>query len=421
MGRYFGTDGFRGEAGIDLTADHAYKVGRFLGWYYNALRERNGNNEPARIVIGKDEPIRVAQIMGKLWAGGVEMVVFNYYRAIDKSKIQFDFYYDADSTVEPPQNLIDMGARFYKIPPYQKLPQYIRELKKHLKENQYLIVHSHLNTLSVFPLFVAWMCRVPVRVAHNHSVPSGKELKRDALKYFLRIFGRVFPTDYFACSEKAGRWMFGNRNYDAGKVVVIKNATDFERFRVGEEIIEKLKKQLGLNDKFVIGHIGRFTFAKNHEFLLDVFKKISDVRNDAVLLLVGDGELNQTIHNSVKTKGLENRVVFAGQVSNPELYYRLANVIVVPSVFEGLSLATIESQIAGVPVVVSDAIPEEAIISNGVVRLSLQSPNWVSAILSMENKIVVLNENSKDYDIYYAVKKLEDWYEDKVKECQMFQ
>lgn len=149
--------------------------------------------------------------------------------------------------------------------------------------------------------------------------------------------------------------------------------------------------------------------------------KISDIRNDAVLLLVGDGELNQTIHNSVKTKGLENRVVFAGQVSNPELYYRLANVIVVPSVFEGLSLATIESQIAGVPVVVSDAIPEEAIISNGVVRLSLQSPNWVSTILSMANKIVVLNENSKDYDIYYAVKKLEDWYEDKVKECQMFQ
>lgn len=238
----------------------------------------------------KDEPIRVAQIMGKLWAGGVEMVVFNYYRAIDKSKIQFDFYYDADSTVEPPQDLIDMGARFYKIPPYQKLPQYIRELKKHLKENQYLIVHSHLNTLSVFPLFVAWMCRVPVRVAHNHSVPSGKELKRDALKYFLRIFGRVFPTDYFACSEKAGRWMFGNRNYDAGKVVVIKNATDFERFRADEETIEKLKKQLGLNDKFVIGHIGRFTFAKNHEFLLDVFKKISDIRNDAVLLLVGDGE-----------------------------------------------------------------------------------------------------------------------------------
>lgn len=98
----------------------------------------------------KDEPIRVAQIMGKLWAGGVEMVVFNYYRAIDKSKIQFDFYYDADSTVEPPQDLIDMGARFYKIPPYQKLPQYIRELKKHLKENQYLIVHIPTQYIAEF-------------------------------------------------------------------------------------------------------------------------------------------------------------------------------------------------------------------------------------------------------------------------------
>ena len=144
----------------------------------------------------KDEPIRVAQIMGKLWAGGVEMVVFNYYRAIDKSKIQFDFYYDADSTVEPPQDLIDMGARFYKIPPYQKLPQYIRELKKHLKENQYLIVHSHLNTLSVFPLFVAWMCRVPVRVAHNHSEKRCAEI-------FSPYIWTSFPNRLFCLLRKS--------------------------------------------------------------------------------------------------------------------------------------------------------------------------------------------------------------------------
>lgn len=129
----------------------------------------------------KDEPIRVAQIMGKLWAGGVEMVVFNYYRAIDKSKIQFDFYYDADSTVEPPQNLIDMGARFYKIPPYQKLPQYIRELKKHLKENQYLIVHSHLNTLSVFPLYQCLK-----------TVESAEAIKN--LSYNIHVFDELEPT-----------------------------------------------------------------------------------------------------------------------------------------------------------------------------------------------------------------------------------
>ena len=127
-----------------------------------------------------EKPIRVAQIMGKLWAGGVEMVVFNYYKAIDKNKVQFDFFYDADSTVEPPKDLIEMGARFFKIPPYQNLVEYLRTLKKYFKENNYVIVHSHINTLSVFPLYMAWKCAVPVRIAHNHSVPGGESVKRTA-------------------------------------------------------------------------------------------------------------------------------------------------------------------------------------------------------------------------------------------------
>ena len=375
---------------------------------------KSGKDSRKMQIKQKDEPIRVAQIMGKLWAGGAEMVGFNYYRAIDKSKIQFDFYYDADSTVEPPQDLIDMGARFYKLPPYQKLPQYIRELKKHLKENQYLIVHSHLNTLSVFPLFVAWMSRVPVRIAHNHSVPAGKEIGRDTLKMFLRLFAKVFPTDYFACSEKAGRWMFGNKAFDSGRVFVLKNATDFSRFRPTYEKTEALKKKLGLKDKFVVGHIGRFTYAKNHNFLLDVFSKISAKRENAILLLVGDGELHQAIIDGIKEKGLDGKVVFAGQVSNPELYYSLADVIVIPSIFEGLSLATIESQIAGVPSVVSDAIPEEAVISNGVRRLKLTDRSWADVAVEIADMKVFLDERSREYDIRYAVKKLENWYLKKV-------
>lgn len=366
-------------------------------------------------IMSNDEQIRVAQIMGKLWAGGVEMVVFNYYRAIDKSKIQFDFYYDADSTVEPPQDLIDMGARFIKIPPYQKLPSYLSTLSKHFKENSYQIVHSHINTLSVFPLFAAWACHIPVRIAHNHSVPGGNELKRNALKYFLRLFAKVFSTDYFACSEKAGRWMFGDKNFDNGKVTVIKNATDFDRFRLSDAQICDLREKLGLDGKFVIGHIGRFTFAKNHPFLLDVFKQLSELRNDAVLLLVGDGELHDSIREGIKKRKLENRVVMSGQVSNPEAYYRLANVLAIPSIFEGLSLTTIESQIAGVPVVASTAVPEEAIISDGVIRLSLEDINeWVDTILEMENRSITLDDRSRDYNIQTAVYKLEKWYEEKL-------
>lgn len=367
------------------------------------------------------EPIRVAQIMGKLWAGGVEMVVFNYYRAIDKSKIQFDFYYDADSTVEPPQELIDMGARFYKIPPYQKLPSYLRTLRGYFKENNYQIVHSHINTLSVFPLFAAWSCGISIRIAHNHSVPGGNEVKRNLLKYFLRLFAKVFSTDYFACSEKAGRWMFGDKDFDSGKVFVMKNAIDFDRFRPSQDIVEKKKKELRLEEKLVIGHVGRFTFAKNHQFLLDVFKQLSEIRNDAILLLVGDGELHEIICEGIRKRKLENRVVRTGQVSNPQVYYRLMNVLVLPSIFEGLPVTTIESQIAGVPVVASTAVPEEAIISDSIVRLELGDKNeWVNTILNITDKVVTLDNRSNDYNIYSTVNKLEKWYEEKLQKCQKF-
>lgn len=357
--------------------------------------------------------IRVAQIMGKLWAGGVEMVIFNYYRAIDRNKIQFDFYYDEDSTVKPPQDLIEMGARFIKVPPYQKLPAYLRSLEKNFKQNSYLIVHSHINTLSVFPLYMAWKCGVPVRIAHNHSVPGGENYRRTFLKYFLKCFSSVFPTDYFCCSEKAGRWLFGNQKYNAGKVVVMKNAVNFSRFRLPDEEIKQMRNELGIDNNFVIGHVGRFTFAKNHRFLIETFSQIAKVREDAVLLLVGDGEMHDQIHKWVDEFELSKQVIFVGQVQNPEKYYCLADVMVIPSIFEGLSLATIESQVAGTPVVVSTAVPEEAIISNGVRRLELSGSQWIDAIFEIAGQKIELNEKSREYNIDYASKKLEDWYMDK--------
>lgn len=362
------------------------------------------------------KPIRVAHIVGKLLAGGVEMVVFNYYRAIDKSKIQFDFYYDADSTVEPPQELINMGARFIKVPPYQHLLNYLSSLRKHFKENNYTVVHSHINTLSVFPLYMAWYCGIPVRIAHNHSVPGGEDIKRIGLKYFLRIFARIFPTDYYACSEKAGRWLFGDKNYEKGKVTVIRNAVDFDRFRSEKSKLSSIRYSLGISDKLVIGHVGRFTFAKNHKFLIELFSQIVK-KKDAVLMLVGDGELNEQIHQWVNDYGVADKVVFIGKVTNPEMYYRLSNVIVIPSIFEGLSLSTIESQIAGTPVVASEAIPEEAIISDGCIRLSLKDNNWVDTILKYASREVHLDDRSKAYNISYASMDLENKYLTKVGEC----
>lgn len=357
-------------------------------------------------------PIRVAHIMGKLWAGGVEMVVFNYYRAIDKRKIQFDFFYDSDSTVEPPKDLIEMGARFYKIPPYQNIFIYLKSLSYYFKKNKYKIVHSHINTLSVFPLFVAWYQNIPIRIAHNHSVPGGNELIRNLLKYFLKFFAKIFPTHYFACSEKSGRWLFGNSEFDSGNVCVLKNSIDFSKFRYDQKRRCELIEKYDLGDKFVVCHVGRFTFAKNHKRLIEIFSKLVKKIPQAILFLVGDGELHKDILDQINKLKLNNNVICVGQVTNPFIYYSIANVVVLPSLFEGLSLVTIESQAAGVPVAVSEFIPNEAIISNGVKQILLSDCDdvWVEEIINISKLVVTLDDRANKYDVNSSSKFLAGWY-----------
>lgn len=360
-----------------------------------------------------NKPERVAHIIGKICASGVENVAFNYYRAIDHSKYQFDFFYDADSTLDPPQDLIKMGARFYRIPPYQRLPDYIKALRTLFREGKYRIVHSHMNTLSVFPLYAAWKEHVPIRIAHNHSVPGGNEFKRNALKRFLRLFSRVFANAFCACSEEAGRWLFGNRLYNTGRVTVLKNAISFSQFRVDRADIEEQRKAIGIPEGcIVIGNVGRFTHAKNHAKIISVFEAVRKKHKNTVLLLVGDGEKRQEIEQRVCEDGIETLVYLVGKVTNPEKYYNMMDVILLPSIFEGVPVTIIEGQITGVPCVISDVVSTDAVISNGCHYLSIKDNDekWADTVLSCVGEQVVLNDNSKKYDITYAVKELENKY-----------
>ncbi len=362
--------------------------------------------------INTKEPLRVAQIIGKMWAGGVETVVFNYYREIDHNKVQFDFFYDSDSTVTPPKDIISMGAKFYKLPPYQRLWRYIPELRKYLLENNYSIVHSHLNTISVFPLFVAWLVKIPVRIAHNHSVLGGNEWKRNVLKLFLKHFSKIFATNYFACSEKAGRWLFGNKNFDKGQVLIINNGINFDKFNISEQTIYSIKDKLSLKNRIVIGHVGRFTYAKNHMKLLDIFNEIYKKNNNACLLLIGDGELHNDIVERVRELGLTGKVIYTGKVSNPEVYYPLMDLIILPSYFEGFSIVSIEAQISGIPVLVSDVVSKEVCISTACKYMNLKEDNrkWAEQAISMLNMKVELFPACYRYDIKKCAPKLQGWY-----------
>lgn len=274
------------------------------------------------------EPIRIGHVIGKWVGGGVEAVVMNYYRHIDRNKIQFDFICDEDSTNIPYEEIEKLGGRVIIVPPYQKVFKYHKELKKILKENKYEIVHSHINTLSVFPLFAAKEAGVPVRIAHSHSTTNKKEWKKNIVKQILRPLAKVFATDYFACSELAGRWLFGNKAFEAGKVYILNNAIDIDRFRFNEKTRDKKRKELNINkDTLVIGHIGRFVAQKNHTFLIDVFNEIVKEKDDIMLILVGQGPLKKEIQEKVKKLGLTAKVAFLGQRNDVNELYQAMDIL----------------------------------------------------------------------------------------------
>ncbi len=332
----------------------------------------------------KKEPIRIAQIMGKWVGGGVEAVVMNYYRYIDRNKIQFDFICDDDSTCIPKEEIESLGGKVILIPPYQKVFKYHKELKRVLKEGQYKIVHSHINALSVFSLCAAKSAKIPVRIAHSHSTSNKKEWKKTLLKNMLRPFSKLFATDYFCCSELAGRWLFGNKTYDQGKVYLLNNAIDVDKFKYNEKVRKTKRKELNIKDnEIVIGHIGRFVKQKNHEFLIDIFNEIHKQNKNTILLLAGDGPLKEEIENKVKELELDKFVKFLGQRNDANKLYQVMDAFVLPSLYEGLPVVGVEAQAAGLPCFFSTDMTKETKVldTTEFIELTESPKDWASLIL----------------------------------------
>lgn len=348
--------------------------------------------------MSRQKPIVVAQIMGKMIGGGVESVIMNYYRAIDRSKVQFDFICDADSTNIPREEIESLGGRVIICPPYQQLHAYSKFLEDLFRKNKYRIVHSNINTLSVFPLRAAKKAGVPTRIAHSHSTTSPKEFKRNLLKNTLKHFSKVYATDYFACGEAAGRFQFGDKAFDKGLVKVIPNAIDVDKFKFDKTARKKLRQEFGFKDSdFVIGHIGRFVTVKNHAFLIDTFAEVKKQKPEAKLLLIGQGPLEQGIKDKVKSLGLEKDVVFAGQRSDTDKCYSAMDVFVLPSLYEGLPVVGIEAQANGLVCFFSNRITKEVLISPRSKFLPLNLKTWGASIAS--SSPTRINTLLKQYNI----------------------
>lgn len=365
----------------------------------------------------KEGPIRVAHIIGKWLGGGVESVVMNYYRHIDRTKIQFDFLCDEDSTNIPYEEIEQLGGRVILIPPYQKVFKYQKELIRIFKENNYKIVHSHINTLSVFPLRAAKKAGVKVRIAHSHSTTNKKEWKKNLLKQILRPFSKVYATDYMCCSELAGRWLFGDKAYDSGKVYLLNNAIDLDKFKYNESLRKEKRKELGISDDtLVIGHIGRFVAQKNHDYLIDIFNEVLKKNNNSILLLVGQGPLMEEIKNKVKELKLNDSVRFLGQRNDVNELYQAFDVFCLPSLYEGLPVVGVEAQASGLLCILSNAMTKETKVLDITKFISLNNTpkDWADSILDDVKKYKRIDTSkemtSKNFNIKEEAKKLEKYY-----------
>lgn len=363
----------------------------------------------------RDEPIRVAQIIGKLASAGVEAVVNNYWRHMDREAFRFDFYIDEDSVCEPPREMTEAGAVYRTIPSSRHPAARVKALTALLKQYPAQIVHSHMNSLNAVSLYAARKAGIPVRISHSHSTSDRREGLRAAVKGILRKTGSWFATDRMACGDRAARWLFGDRAVDAGEVFILPNAIDVERYRFSPEARDRIRRELGLEDAFVVGHVGRFMKQKNQAFLIRAFAALKAKRVDAALLLVGDGELRPEAEKLVRELGMGDSVLFTGNRKDVAELYSAMDVFALPSLYEGFPVVGIEAQANGLPCLFSDHVTEEIGAAGGAEFIRLDEALWAERLdrevpdAGTRSRMAGQTAGSA-YDLRTSGNLLGDWY-----------
>lgn len=361
------------------------------------------------------EPIRVLQVFSRLDRGGAETAIMNYYRQIDRSKVQFDFVQHTDENCAFNNEIESLGGKIHRIPRYKVFNHftYLAAWKQLLSNHpEYSIVHGHYFTISILYFHVA---RKMDRycIAHSHIEMRGF---RSIFMKAITLPLRKIANYYFACSEAAGVFLFGKKIVRGPRFFIMRNSIDTKRFSFNQNLRDQVRNQMQLADRFVIGHIGRFNQQKNHKFLIDIFVKVYCSESSAILILVGDGKLRPSIEEMLERLELKANVIFTSIRSDiPELLQAM-DVFVFPSLYEGLGIVAIESQTAGLPTIVSDRIPSEANITNLIERESLTSSAsaWATKILKYrdwkDRKDMSDYVHSKGYDISQTSKWLQNFY-----------
>lgn len=362
------------------------------------------------------EPVRILQVFGALNRGGAESMIMNLYRAIDRSKIQFDFVKHTSNPCAFDEEIKALGGVVYCAPKF-KIYNYFFYKKwwnNFFKQHpEYKVVHGHYFSIAsiFFKEAHKYNCRT---IGHSHSA---KVPVKSIKQFFRQPFLRSLPkySDYcFACAQTAGSWIFKDKQF-----TVLNNAIDSEKFLFSQEMRKLIRNEFHLQKKFVLGNVGRLTLQKNQEFLIDIFAEIHKKEDNSVLMLVGVGELESFLKDKVRLLGLDKSVIFTGARSDIPALLSAMDVFIFPSLWEGLPVTIIEAQAAGLPVICSDSVTREVVITDLVEMLPLSQSADVWAKSIMQKKIFYRNADMKEkivaagYDIHTTAAWLEKFYEKK--------
>lgn len=350
----------------------------------------------------KSEPIRILQVLAGMNRGGAEAFIMNVYRHIDKSKIQFDFVLFRKEECDFNEEIRNLGGKIYYIPRYNGKNHfsYKKAWNNFFKEHSdYKIIHGHVRSTAAIYLKIAKKYGL-ITIIHSHSTSSRGSKVEQFTKNLLQFPIRYIADYFFACSNKAGIWLFGEKTIKKDNYRVINNAIDVDKYKFDSNIRNKVRTELKLENKLILGHVGTFTPPKNHEFLIDVFNEVHKQNNNTILLLIGDGELRHSMEKKVKNLGLEKDVIFTGIRKDVPHLLQAMDAFLFPSIFEGLPVTLIEVQASGLQCFVSDNITKEVKVSNNIHFISLNCP-----IKTWSNEILKSQSNTRNSDIEEIIQK----------------
>lgn len=366
--------------------------------------------------------IRVLQVVGKMHYGGMETLIMNLYRNIDRSRVQFDFLVHYEEPGEYDEEIRRLGGRIYVMPrtTFRNFFKYRKALTEFFKSHpEYQVIHGHLQSTAFLYHRIAkkYGKRYTITHAHNNGV---EHTIKGRASYFTSLLAVKYTDAFWGCSKEACQYFFKNAIKNGKEMKVLPNGIEVEKYRFQEEIRQKARKELGISNQLVVGHVGRFFQQKNQSFLIDLFAELVKKKEDAVLVLIGKGPDEEKIRQKAKEKGVLQKVLFLGAREDVNELMMGMDVFVLPSLFEGFGIVLIEAQAAGLPCVCTKkTIPLTTRISDFYYPVSLEEKEevWADTVLKAYGDLekidrTAMNQCAKasGFDIKEIAKQVEKQY-----------